>query len=154
MFKRYGTQLIGSTLFNQDNFYSAFARDLSRAKNRVIIESPFMTRKRVGAMMPIFARLVKKNVRITINTKPVEEHEVPYQNEVVEIISRLEETGVMVLLTGGHHRKVAVVDRDILWEGSLNILSQNDSCEVMRRIYSEQAVNQMLAFLHLDKFIS
>lgn len=154
MFKRHGSQLTSSTLFDQDNFYKSFEYDLRQAKSEVIIESPFITRKRINTLMPTFVRLLKKNVHITINTKPAEEHEAPYQSEVTEIIGRLEEAGVMVLITGGHHRKLAIIDRDILWEGSLNILSQNDSCEVMRRIYSEQAANQMLAFLNLDKFIS
>ena len=48
-------------------------------------------------------------------------------------IHTLQELDVTVLMTVGHHRKIAIVD-DILYEGSLNILSQNDSCELMRRI--------------------
>ncbi len=40
----------------------------------------------------------------------------------------------MKLLTGNFHRKLAVIDRTILWEGSLNILSQNRSQKVMSRI--------------------
>lgn len=154
MFRRHNAQLTSSTLFSQDDFYKAFEYDLSHAKSRVIIESPFITRKRVTALMPTFKQLLKNDIHITINTKPIEEHEAVYQNEVAEIIGYLEANGVMVLVTGGHHRKLAIIDRDILWEGSLNILSQNDSCEVMRRIYAEQAVNQMLAFLRLDKFIN
>ncbi len=65
----------------------------------------------------------------------------------------LQELGVEVLITGGHHRKLAIIDQQILYEGSLNILSQNDSCEVMRRIYSEQLADQMLVFVGLEKFI-
>ena len=48
-------------------------------------------------------------------------------------IHTLQELDVTVLMAVGHHRKIAIVD-DILYEGSLNILSQNDSCELMRRI--------------------
>jgi hypothetical protein len=38
----------------------------------------------------------------------------------------LQKLGVQVLYTSGHHRKLAIIDREILYEGSLNIPSQND----------------------------
>lgn len=41
-----------------------------------------------------------------------------------------------VLYTGAHRRKLAVIDRDILYEESLNMLSQKQGGEIMRRITS------------------
>jgi hypothetical protein len=55
-----------------------------------------------------------------------------------------------VLYTAGHHRKLAILDRSILWEGSLNILSQNSSSEIMRRIQSAELAWQMAHFTKLD----
>ena len=60
--------------------------------------------------------------------------------------------GIMVLYTGGNHRKIAILDREVLCEGSLNILSQNASCETMRRVESEMLTHQMLEFTGLTKF--
>lgn len=62
--------------------------------------------------------------------------------------------GVQVLFTGNHHRKVAILDRSILYEGSLNILSQNDSSEVMRRIKSTQLAWQMVRFIGIDALLA
>lgn len=42
----------------------------------------------------------------------------------------------------------------VLWEGSLNILSQHDSCEVMRRIHSERLANEMIKFIGINRFIN
>jgi len=62
--------------------------------------------------------------------------------------------GVQVLLcTGNHHRKLAILDRNILWEGSLNILSQRHSREIMRRIENEELSLEMFNFLKLQKFL-
>jgi hypothetical protein len=60
--------------------------------------------------------------------------------------------GVEILYTGNHHRKLAIVNRKILYEGSLNILSQSDSCEVMRRIESTGLAEQMIRFIGLKKW--
>lgn len=57
--------------------------------------------------------------------------------------------GVTVLFTGKLHRKIAITDNEILWEGSLNILSQSDSCEIMRRIVSCELSEQTVQFIGL-----
>ena len=145
--------LLASRLYSQDDFYLAFVNDLKKAKQQVIIESPFITTKRMNILLPILSQLAKCGVRVIVNTKPIDEHESGYQLQAQEAIGQMQELGILVLMTAGHHRKLAVIDKQVLWEGSLNILSQNDSCEVMRRIYSVQLANQMLAFLHLEKFI-
>lgn len=54
-------------------------------------------------------------------------------------------------MTGAHHRKLAIIDDDILWEGGLNVLSQNDSCEIMRRIKSNEVFKQMMQFIGIKK---
>jgi PLD-like domain len=146
--------LICSMLFNQTTFYKAFLKDLRGAKHSVVIECPFITIRRLETLMPALTRLTNRNVRLIVNTKPVHEHESIFAVQAMEGIERLQGIGALVLLTGGHHRKLAVIDNQIVWEGSLNILSNNDSCEIMRRICSEQMANQMLAFLNIDKFFN
>jgi phosphatidylserine/phosphatidylglycerophosphate/cardiolipin synthase-like enzyme len=69
-------------------------------------------------------------------------------------IQRFERLGVQVLLcTGNHHRKLALLDREILWEGSLNILSQSKSREIMMRIEDKEEANEMFEFLQYSKFL-
>ncbi|HJQ09321.1 MAG TPA: phospholipase D-like domain-containing protein [Candidatus Saccharimonadales bacterium] len=145
--------LLSSSLLDQNSFYCAFEKDLAYAKHEVIVESPFMSFKRLNHLLPIFRKLVRRKVRVVINTKPPEEQDAEYVWQAEECIALLQELGVEVLITGGHHRKLAIIDRQILYEGSLNILSQNDSCEVMRRIYSEQLAVQMINFIGISKFI-
>jgi hypothetical protein len=71
-----------------------------------------------------------------------------------EVIRIFETIGVQVLICkGNHHRKLAILDRKILWEGSPNILSQSHSREIMRRIESKTFAMQMFSFLKLGKFI-
>ncbi len=144
--------LLSSKIYDQDSFYQTFLDDLKRAQDQVIIESPFITTKRMNILLPIFEKLLKRGVRLVVNTKPLNEHEQFYRVQAERAIAAMQKIGVVILLTAGHHRKIAMIDKQIIWEGSLNILSQNDSCEIMRRINSERLANQMLAFLKLDRF--
>lgn len=145
--------MFNSSLFSQDTFYKAFISDLKNARNIVVIESPFITENRMVQLLPIFMSLQRRKVRIIVNTKPYEEHNPLLYKQALWAIDKMQTIGVEVLLTVGHHRKLAVIDNDILWEGSLNILSQNDSCELMRRIRSKVLVNEMLKFTGLKKWI-
>lgn len=131
--------LLSSKLYDQDSFYPAFLKDLAKCHSEVIIECPFITNRRLKTLLPILEKLKARKVRIAINTRDPRAHDESYQqDDAHEAISKLQHMGVQVLYTGNHHRKVAILDRSILYEGSLNILSQNDSCEMMRRIESTQ----------------
>ena len=142
-------------LHDQDSFYAAFLKDLGKCQHEVIIESPFITRRRLETLLPAIQKLKNRRVKVIINTRnPLDDEKDHMRDGSRWAIANLQHLGVQVLFTGGHHRKLAILDRQILWEGSLNILSQNDSCEVMRRISSVQLAWQMTRFIGIDKFIS
>lgn len=148
------TELITSSLLDQDTFYPKFVRDLERCTKEAIIESPFITSRRLARLRPTLLKLRKRGVSVIINTKHPDDHEDEYlRSEAYIALSDLFDLGVTVLYTGGHHRKLAILDRRILYEGSLNILSQNDSCEIMRRVESDVLAQQMIQFTKLYEHI-
>lgn len=151
-FTNYAPELTTSQLFDQNKFYDVFTSDLRHARMRVIIESPFITMKRLNALIPTLQRLRAKGVRIVVNTKPFEEHDQLLYQQAFQAVAILQDIGVTVMMTVGHHRKLAIIDDDILWEGSLNILSQNDSCEFMRRMRSPILVQEMVRFTGANKW--
>lgn len=147
------SDLLTSQLYDQDSFYPAFNRDLADAVSEVIIESPFISHKRMNALYPSFRAMAKRGVAIVINTRHPSEHHTEYGLQAAQAIFELQKLGVTVLYTGGHHRKIAIVDRQILWEGSLNILSQINSCEIMRRIEAQELAKQMFQFIGIERYI-
>lgn len=152
-FKHHSPDLVGSQLYNEQTFYNAFIRDLACCRNEAIIESPFMTMQRVNTLLPNIRNTIAHGAKVIVNTRHPQEHNQYMCNEAERCIGILQDIGVEILFTGGHHRKLAILDRTILWEGSLNVLSQNDSCEIMRRIESKQLVEQTLDFVRLRQFV-
>ncbi len=143
--------LTDSRLFSEKDFYAAFQRDIQRCQHEAIIESPFITQRRLATLLPAIQKLKARRVKIIVNTRdPLSNDDEYMREDAGRAISTLQHLGVQVLFTGKHHRKLAIIDRDILWEGSLNILSQNDSCEIMRRIESPQLAWQMTRFISID----
>ncbi len=146
--------MFNSRLHDETTFYQAFTRDLLNCHREAIIESPFITTQRLNMLRPYFEKLANKGVKIVVFTRPPTEHD-EYMIEQAEAgIQYLETLGAQVLLcVGGHHRKLALIDKKVLWEGSLNILSQTHSRELMRRIESKKLAKEMYDFLKFAKFI-
>ena len=144
-------RLNSSSLYDQSTFYDRFYEDLRSAKRCIVIESPFITQRRSMSLLTVVSKLKRRGVEVIVNTKPMEEHDLQYQDQVLVVVEMMQNMGVRVLFTKGHHRKIAIID-DILYEGSLNILSQNDSCELMRRIDNASSVREMLRFIRLEKW--
>lgn len=152
--QKYTLGLEGSRLYDEQSFYAVFARDLAYCKDEAIIECPFITRRRITALIPSIRSAVARGVKVVVNTKsPCEYDDILWAEEAQSAIVSLQKVGVTVLFTGGHHRKLAIFDRSILYEGSLNILSQNDSSEIMRRIHSPDLAAQTIRFIKLDSFL-
>jgi len=104
--------------------------------------------------LPVLQKLKTRGVRIVINTRDPSEHDNYLCSEATQAVAVLQHFGVQVIYTESHHRKLAIIDRNILWEGSLNVLSQNNSREVMRRIESTSLAWQMVRFTKLDGLIN
>jgi phosphatidylserine/phosphatidylglycerophosphate/cardiolipin synthase-like enzyme len=145
--------LLTSRLYNELTFYPTFLQDLKRCQNEVIIESPYMTTNRAALITPILKRLVKQGVRVTINTRYPGHHDQLLRIQAWTVTKELKQIGVKVRFFNDYnHRKIAILDYNIFYEGSLNILSQCRSKEIMRRVESEQLTRQMIQFLRLKRF--
>ena len=64
-----------STLHDEDTFYKAFQKDIKYCRSELIIESAFMTTRRVSLLLPLFVRLKKNRVKMVVNTRNPEEHD-------------------------------------------------------------------------------
>lgn len=142
------------SLHNETTFYPEFINDLNESKSEVIIESPFITTKRMKTLFPVLNRLNNRGIKVFIITRDPKEHKLEYQDQSETEIEAFEGAGIQVFLSSGnHHRKLAIIDRRVLWEGSLNILSQTKSKEIMRRLDGGGFARDMFNFLNFKKYI-
>ena len=140
-----------SQLYDQSDFYRAFERDVLSARHRIIVESPFIAERRFCSILPLFECAIRRGVVVIINTRNPDEHDLIMRNQALNCIGELQGLGVIVIYTGALHRKIAILD-DIVWEGSLNILSQSDSCEIMRRTRSPEYAHHLIHFTKMAKW--
>ena len=155
LFRRHqNNDIVASRLYDQNSFYKAFLADIKNCQNELVIESPFITTSRINILLPHLRKLSQRGVKILVDTRDPIEHDEPYRWQAQQAVDNLQDLGITVLYTAGHHRKLAIIDRETVWEGSLNILSHYDSCEIMRVIRSTILAEEMMQFLNIEPFLS
>jgi len=140
-----------SRLFNDKTFYRAFVRDLYSAKKEIIIYSPFITKFRANYYRNILEKIRRRNIEVFIFTRPIEEYDSMIKPQIERILEWFDELGICVYFPGKYiHEKVAIIDREILWEGSLNIFAHRASNEMMRRTKNEESAIEVMNYLSLN----
>lgn len=124
--------------FSQAYFYPFFYQDLENCAKEVIIFSPFITEQRTGNLINHFKRLLSNEIKVIIITRPSSE-QIKYSRESVnEILDYFRKCGIDVILKKRMHEKLAIIDKSIIWQGSLNILSHRNTTELMTRIKTRE----------------
>lgn len=129
-------------LVTEKDFFQLFFADLEQARDSVEILSPFVSSHRVDVLQKL-AELVKRGRKCFLYTRPpVKEHERSY-------VAQAESQGLQVLQRNDWHHKVAIIDAEICWEGSLNITSHNSSRDTMRRLVGRKYATEYRQLLGL-----
>ena len=140
--------LVNSRLFDEHSFYKAMSLDLKTARHDVLVETPFITVRRSREIALLFEKIIRKGVMVEVHTRNPNHHDHDLKQQAQLGIKLLEKSGVKVIVHNDmRHRKAAVIDNNILWEGSLNMLSHSNSREIMRRTVSDELCKEMLQLL-------
>jgi len=132
------------------DFLDLFRADLAASTRCVELLSPFVSVNRSSDYYAVLTTLSVRSVPVKVYVRPRQEQPEFLRSNYPEAIRNLESRGVQVVCRSGMHEKVAAVDGRILWHGSLNILSHNDSRESMLRFESADLVQEILQDLGLD----
>lgn len=136
-------------IFNEQNFYPAFRSDLARAQHAITIFSPFLTEHGTSRWIDLLRAARARGVDVRIVTRPPQQALPGHVARAQGIIDELRALGITVDLRRNMHEKIAVLDGAILWHGSLNILSHQDSHESMLRVENPAACSQIARLLSL-----
>lgn len=143
------SDLLMSELYDENSFYTKFFKDVTSAKKSIFIESPYLTVKRAREFTEKLKQKGRKDLGVVLYTRNPTHHDRLLESQAWAALKILKSSGIRIFVCDDmRHRKLAIIDDKILWEGSLNILSQNESRELMRRTASNVLCQQMKAFIN------
>src|SRR4030095_2941245 len=146
--------IMTTATFSEEEFWTSFTQDLQLARAHLIIQSPFISAKRVAILSQSLRALTNKGVVICVfaqeprglaDTANAPDPEIICSvHQWRSVIEMLESMGIHVNVRKHIHAKFAVVDDKVLWEGSLNILSHSNTKEHMRRWQSQKEIRAIV----------
>ncbi|MDD2903903.1 MAG: DEAD/DEAH box helicase family protein [Syntrophales bacterium] len=134
-------------IFDNTNFFPVYHHDLMNAAREVVIVSPFVTRRRAMQMLPHLEAALAKGVSVVVVTRPASAYRDKDQPALGETLTSLQAKGVRLLFKANIHQKFAVIDRKIVWYGSINLLSFGSAQESIMRLNSPNIAQELLKTL-------
>ena len=133
-----------NAIFDMDTYEKVFERDLLEANKEIIISSPGLNQIKVNA----FVRLIKKKqedgVKITVVTLNPEGYPEEKKEDTKNLVQILENYAVRVKIQDYMHEHFAIIDDQIVWYGSVNLLSRAKADDNLMRIESKDAAQELL----------
>ncbi len=129
-------------IFDNRNFLPVYQNDVMKVVREIIIVSPFITKRRMLQMLQIIKAALERKVEVTIVTRPASDFtEEPVLEETLNL---LQTAGLNLVYKSKIHQKFAVLDRKIIWYGSINLLSFGRSEESIMRLESSNIANELI----------
>jgi len=130
-------------IFDQNNFLPVFRNDILCAQKEILIVSPFLRKRRTAQMIEDLMPAVSKQVSVNVITRPSTDFaprdQAPFRNG----LDLFDGTSIKVVHRSNIHQKFAVMDRKIVWYGSVNLLSFGSAQESLMRIESANIAREL-----------
>jgi hypothetical protein len=136
-----------SFIYENKNFFSAYFDDISRAKERIIIVSPVISLKKISTFLTKIKNIINQNVKVTIITKPKEELNKNQKITVSEKEKIIKTHNFNIIYKKGINNKFSLIDQNVIWYGSLNILGYNSKEEIAIRFENDEIANEFIKLI-------
>jgi len=134
-------------IFDKSNFYPVFLNDINHAKREILIVSPFVTKRRTQQIIRELEPALARRVKVTVVTRPAENFRNKDLTAWREATKQIETSGIHLVFKPHIHQKFAIIDRKIIWYGSINLLSYGSAEESMMRIESNKIAYELMGSL-------
>jgi len=131
----------------EGTFYPRFTEDLNSAKSSILIFSPFLTKRGTNRWIDLLRFAISRGVRVRLVTRPPGDQGGMLDDGLPEVVKHIRGLGIPVDYRARIHEKIAIIDEEILWHGSLNIFSQRDTTESMLRLRSPAACARVSGYV-------
>jgi hypothetical protein len=122
-------------VFNQSTFDPAIEADISNAKESIVIFSGFVTPSRVAKLGDLLRLKALEGVKIRCVTRPPKLNGTMDPARGKAALDALERINCVVDCRARIHEKIVLIDKEVVWHGSLNVLSHTHRTdEAMTRL--------------------
>ena len=135
---------IANAIFDNDNYYSVYQKDLLEATKEVIISSPFLSNDKVIQLIEFIREKQIQGLKISIITYHQDCYKYSSSENRVRLLNKLKNNGFYIHLVKERCERYAVIDNEIIWYGYISLLGSEHDEESIMRVVSKEIAAELL----------
>ena len=133
-----------NAIYDRRDYTEVFERDLIEANKEIVVASPGLTRKKVVRFMELVKTRQEAGVTVTVITLDPEAEGYENTLELHILIEEMKNNGIYVRTTEDASVHYAVIDREVVWHGGINLLGKEDAWDNLIRVRNKQAAAELI----------
>ncbi len=134
-----------NAIFDSDTYSQAYEQDLLEATKGITISSPSLGRNKVRRLIQLLKEKQEEGVRVAAVTWHPDTYAHGKDEHRAELIAMMREAGIQIKLVKSICRRFAVIDDELVWYGSMNLLSRDNAEDSIMRIASKEIAAELMA---------
>ena len=145
-----GEKQKANAIYDIENYAETYWKDLEEANSAVVVSSPRLNNQKVDRIIKILGKRRELGVKVTIVTWHPDAYKYGKDDVRMELMERLRKAGFEIRLVEESCEHYAVIDNEIVWYGSVNLLSKEDAEDNLMRVCSKDiAAELLLSLIHI-----
>lgn len=136
-----------NAIFDSDSYRPAFEQDLQEATQSIIIFSQTLSRKRVEQLLALVQSGQENGLKVTIITWHPDVYRYGKDEQRLSLLESLRTAGCEIRFAQEGCQHFAVIDEEIVWYGSMNLLSRDDVEDNIMRLESRKIAEELLGMI-------
>ena len=133
-----------SSIYDIDNYAEVYKRDLLEASSDIIISSPVISGPKVDELTELLKEKQQSGIRISIVTWKPDMYGFGDSEYWMELQERMRRNGFEMNLVEDYCQHYCIIDKEIVWYGSMNFLGKEDSEDNLMRVSSKEIASELL----------
>lgn len=140
----YGEKQKVNAIYDIENYAEVYWRDLEEAKFSIIVSSPTLNNQKVNHIIKVLRKRLELGIKATVVTWHPDSYKYGRDDTRMELMERLRKAGFEIRLVEDSCEHYAVIDDEIVWYGSMNLLSKEDVDDNLMRVCSREIAAELL----------
>ena len=133
-----------NAIYDIENYAETYWKDLEEANSAVVVSSPRLNNQKVDRIINMLGKRRELGVKVTIVTWHPDAYKYGKDDVRMELMERLRKAGFEIRLVEETCEHYAVIDNEIVWYGSVNLLSKEDAEDNLMRVCSKDIAAELL----------
>ena len=140
-----------NAIYDMETYAEVFWRDIEKARNSVVISSPRLNADKVTCLIRDMEKCQVNGTKCTIVTWHPDSYGFGKSEARMALLERLRKAGVEVYYVEDSCEHFAVIDQNVVWYGSMDLLAKPDVEDNLMRVCSRKIAAELLELTFGDK---